>query len=752
MIASVGHEQGAGQGVPPLTLIRRSCLVVLAGMVLATGTVAPGFARAHETTTVGLGIGGVHRTAAWTPLVIRMPIDRTTTGVRAWVEDADGQFVGSPPAEFVADGEEMVAHVCVRPGRPTARVRLEPAGQGGGDPRPAVVVEPVSGTTVASTTPLWLVRGNLPAAAAAARLVAGQGRPPELVRLAGLPGEPPTGPRDLDAFEAAIVSGRAVGELDPTVLAALDGWVRRGGRLVLAAGESALALARAGEPAAGWLPGSEPVLLPLRRLGAIEAFARSGGLAGRVATGLAAPRFESPAGVVVVSEGAAATDLPLVIRRAHGLGTITWIGIDLDEPWVADWPGCDRLLAALLGGRSEAERTTVAGGDTRRAATDLAGQLRIALDSFPATETAPASRPVSFEVIAALGLLYCLVLYPLDWWLVRRSGRPWVSWLSLPLIAGGFAAAAWGVGGLWGRDAPARLRLAEVFDIDAPSGLVRAATWAAVRSPVNGRLDLAVGAAPQTDVAEVEAAVSWFAPAGSGFGGVDAAVPHPSLAAGDYAYADSLADLRNAPIAAAASLSFEADWTATAAGPAATASLVRDGRGLLAGRVTHHLPFPLERCWLVHGGWLYDVGRMEPGDTYDTEAGRGPRSLAAALTRRAAVKDRDRAERWDPAGTDVGRILEVAGLHEAAGGPAYTGLEPGRLWRLDLSPLLAVDRAVLVGTAPAGRQLSDWQVRLRGGPAGDEPGLLAAEQAAAGLVRLVVPVATAAPPAEEARP
>jgi len=760
MNESVANRQRAGQGASRLAAVnRRAGLLALAGgLGLSCGLMAPLTMRAEEPATVSLGIGGVHRTAAWTPLVVRMPAT-SATAVRAWVEDADGQFVGSPPAALAAEAGGMVARVSVRPGRPAVRVRLEAAGQGTGpmtdDPSASVMVEPDSGTAVPSTTPLWFVRGNLPAAAAAARLVAGEGRPPELVIFAPAPGEPPNSPRDLDAFESAILCGRTMGALEAPALAAIDGWIRRGGRLVLAAGESALALAAAGGPPAGWLPGSEPQLAPLRRLGAIEAFARSGGLAGRApATGLAAPRFESPAGVVVVSEGAAAADLPLVIRRAHGFGTITWIGIDIDLPWAADWPGCDRLVAALLGGRSETERATVVGGDARRAATDLAGQLRIAVDSFAATEDAPASRPVSFEVIAGLGLLYCLALFPLDWWLVRRSGRPWLSWLTLPLIAGGFAAAAWGVGGLWGRDAPARLRVAEVCDVDAASGLVRCLTWAAVRSPANGLLDLAVAADRQAAVKDVEAAVSWFAPAGAGFGGVDAAVPHPSLAAGDYAYADSLADLRDAPIAAAASLSFEAEWTATTTVPAITASLVRDGRGLLAGRVTHHLPFPLERCWLVHGGWLYDAGRMEPGDTYDTEAGRGPRSLAAAVTRRAAVKDRDRAERWDPAGTDLDRILEVAGLHEAAGGPGYTGLEPGRLWRLDLSPLLAVDRAVLMGTPPAGRRLSKWQVRLHGGPAGDPAGgQLAAEGAAASLVRLVVPVAAAAEsPAEEATP
>ncbi|NCX99379.1 MAG: hypothetical protein EBX35_12590, partial [Planctomycetia bacterium] len=94
----------------------------------------------------------------------------------------------------------------------------------------------------------------------------------------------------------------------------------------------------------------------------------------------------------------------------------------------------------------------------------------------------------------------------------------------------------------------------------------------------------------------------------------------------------------------------------------------RDGRGLVRGTLVNHLPFPLSDCRLLHAGWLYDIGDFEPGETFDTEAGRGPRSLAAALTRRIAVGDRDRAERWDTASLDVVRILEVAGFHAAAGG------------------------------------------------------------------------------------
>jgi hypothetical protein len=51
---------------------------------------------------------------------------------------------------------------------------------------------------------------------------------------------------------------------------------------------------------------------------------------------------------------------------------------------------------------------------------------------------------------------------------------------------------------------------------------------------------------------------------------------------------------------------------------------------------------------------------------------------------------------------DTARILEIAGFHAAVGGRGYTSLLSGRLERIDLSPLLRVDRAVLVGWGPAG--------------------------------------------------
>ena len=159
----------------------------------------------------------------------------------------------------------------------------------------------------------------------------------------------------------------------------------------------------------------------------------------------------------------------------------------------------------------------------------------------------------------------------------------------------------------------------------------------------------------------------------------------------------------------------------------------------MRGTLVNHLPFPLRDCRLLHAGWLYDIGDFEPGETFDTEAGRGPRSLAAALTRRVAVGDRDRTERWDTASLDVARILEVAGFHAAAGGLGYTAVEPGRLRRLDLSPLLAVDRAIVVGRAPPGVRGTSGEIRLHRD--GLESVALAPQAADQGtLVRIVVPL------------
>ena len=692
---------------------------------------------------VAAGFGGRWKVGSWTPLVVSATGGGLEAGqeVRLWAEDDDGQFVRSPAVRATQVGDRVEARLCGRFGRPSGRYRVEVTSPGGG----AATTEDRLVDPIVSTDHVIVAYGDLPSVARAARLVDRDRGSTTVVVSDTPPYAASESQRSFDAADAIVISGHAATRLPVDVREGLDAWVRDGGSLVFVCGASAAEAAATGSPVSGWLPGAFEKLVRLRRLGPIEAYARAGGLVDRVPPdGLPVPRFAGPTPGIVLVSAVEAGGGPVIARWAHGLGTVTWIGLDLDAEPLQGWSGCDTLLAAAIGGRSR-------GGLDQRSSEqagmpDMAGQLHAALDTFPAAATsadrATAGRkvsPVPFEVIAGLGLLYVLCLYPLDWWFVSKQGRPWIAWLTLPILAAGFTAAAWGLKGQWGGGREAIARTADVIDVDAGSGHIRGTSWLAVLSPVNDRLDVAVEGATGTACADRQAAVTWWGVAGRGFGGLDAAVGHPSLAAADYGYGGSLAALDDVPIAAAASRLFEAEWSGCADVPVVTSSLALTSQATLAGAVSHHLPFPIENCRLLHAGWLYDVGTLRPGDRYDTATGRGPRSLASALTRRAAAKDRETALTWDPTNADVARIIEVAAFQGAAGGTAYTGLDAGRLGRLDLSPLLAVDRAVLVGTVAEGVPASRWDI---GGGAGP----MAAAAAAPPLCRIVIPLAAEAVP------
>ncbi|MFM8378204.1 MAG: hypothetical protein ACKOB1_02650 [Planctomycetia bacterium] len=693
-----------------------------------------------------VGIGGVHRTGDWTPIVV-VPGGEAPAGAewRVWVEDADGQWVRSPGAVPVDGADGKTLRFRARFGRPAGGVQVEGPDAAGRAQRRFVAIPPA----LAAGEATLLVIGDLDAAERASRLTAREdGRRPRVIRAARprdlAAGAAGMTARDFDGIDMAVVCGTALDgdddDLSRDVLAALDGWLMGGGKLVFIAGASAARVAASGRVPAEWLPGppGEPGrverLVPLRRFAAVETFGRAARPLDRAAlAGLEAPLLADAArldGTVLAFEGRAAADLPLVVRRIRGFGTVTWLGVDIDGPSFRSWPGTDTLLVELLGSRAagaEGGRAGESGGGMP----DLAGQLRTAIDRFPGVAAVP------FEVIAALGLLYIACLYPLDWWLAGRGGRRAVmAWLTLPLFVALFSGLAWGAGRRWKGDAW-QSTAAGLVDIDCVTGLVRGSAWSGTWSPANAVLDVAASSADALPSAAADVAVSWHAAAGRGLGATDAPAPHPALGAADYAYAATLGALTGAPIAADSSRLFEAGWTARLADPGAGSPIVstldRDAQAALRGAIESRLPFALEGTVLVHAGWLYDVGRLAPGARFEPEAGRGPRSLAGALTRRAAAKDRDVAERWDTSSTDVGRILEIAGFHRAAGGRAYTSLEPGRLGRLDLSPVLDTGRAVLVGRGPAG---TAW--RVQAGGAAPLPPVPSAEQTA--VWRFVLPL------------
>ena len=707
--------QGSRRWCTALSLLT---MVFLVGISLTNGWVAGVALAAHPALSgaeLSIGFNGVYRTGSWTPLVVTVPAVRSVDSsdeqsaasplLYAWAEDSDGQYVRSPPTQITvaADGTHT-AHFCLRFGRPTARVRIE---QPPYEPVLHALPPPID-----STQRVILVLGDLPSAERAARLLSREdGSRPRVIAITKpttivAPQRLPLGrsPRDFDGADAIIVCGQSAQWLDADTIAGIDGWARRGGRLIFCSGASAQQIGQQIEKTrkllADWLPGPIAKMLPLRRMSAIETYARASRPLEKNATaGLEVPLLANARtllGSVDAYEGSSPGDLPLVVRRAYGFGTLTWIGIDIDQGAFRNWQGTDTLVVELLGGRSEGRQSGRA-GETLRGRLDLAGQLRTAVDQFPNL------RAVPFEIIAGLGILYVAALYPLDWWLVSRGvKRPWLAWLTLPGIVAAACGVAWGTaeyykGNQW------QSSRADLLDIDLTQRLVRGISYAGVWSPLNALLDVS---AQPTNLPELsglaDVGISWYGTAGRGIGATDAPLPHPSLATTDYTYGASLEAIDSVPIAASSSRLFEAEWSATAAAAPLAAALSRDAQSTLRGSLTSQLPFPLHECLLLHAGWIYDVGLLEPGGCYQPALGRGPRSLAGALTRRTANKDRDFSVRWDTEDRDIDRILEVAGFHAAAGGSAYTSLEAGRLGRFDLSGLLEIDRAVLVGKGPSG--------------------------------------------------
>lgn len=684
---------------------------------------------------VMVGFGGVYKTGCWTPLRV--------TGARGqapwlWVDDPDGVPVGTASdwrSSLQADAtpspnRDSASTVSgfVRFGRPRGAVGIS-SDDSGSDIRAVDLPAPLPGDT-----PLLAVMGKLPAIARACRLL----ERPDGVRPLPVQIEPAAlhgSPLHLDAADALVLCGTSLGAEDGagqvSAVKVIDTWVRRGGHMLLLAGQSAVALEALGPPFSQWLPGQTRAespgdssgLAPLRRTVAVELFSRTSRPLAFAPT--APPRVpvfrnidSSFDGSILLHEGQLPTDLPLVTRRAHGLGTITWVGLDLDAPPFVDWAGSESFLSRLLADRFPAS-VQAEPGTLRHAAGDLAGQLRRAVDTFPGIT------PVPFGVVAALAIGHVAMLYPLSWWLASRLNSPtgpWsevASWLFLPAMVVLFTSGSIALGSLWLGKKPSGTDCG-IVDIDVAGGQVRVTSYAGAWSPENDTCAVSPEASDAVvDVTSrrmgsvgVSATVSWFADAGRSLGGADAPTAHPSLASHRYHHADGPARLVDVPIAAASSRLFESriDFDEDAAGEPAVifeGRLDRHPQGTLRGQLVSRLPFPLKGCRLAYAGWVYSIGTLSSGDTFDPSRSRGPTSLGASITRWTSSGDKDLPVRFDRDSRDSWRILEVAGFFSAAGGESYTGLPAGRLARLDMSPLIEVNRAVLTGEGPA---VADWSI------------------------------------------
>ena len=374
-----------------------------------------------------------------------------------------------------------------------------------------------------------------------------------------------------------------------------------------------------------------------------------------------------------------------------------FVGLDLDQAPFKEWPSRGKFLEKLLG------RSAALAGQSSHAARqgkqlgyiDLSGQLRGALDRFRDVQLIP------FWVVAALVILYIVLLFPLNYLIaVRWLQRPRLAWILFPGVLVLFCTAALALANHAKGDLE-HVNHVDLVDIDLSAGQARGTTWFNIFSPVNTLHDLSVR--PVAKEKHSSSLLGWFGLPGTGLGGMSSATVNPPLFDQPYTIDPSQGTLSSAPLAKWSTQSFVARWnadsTATVGGQLEAALTATPDRRL-RGTLTNRSGLPLSDCVLLFDRWAFPLGELGPGKSVALDRIES-QTIDTYLTKRRTIAAHDEVPPYDRAGFDVHRIMEAMMFYDAAGGSNYTGLLNRYQRFTDLTSQLEFDRAILVGRGPS---------------------------------------------------
>ncbi len=405
--------------------------------------------------------------------------------------------------------------------------------------------------------------------------------------------------------------------------AALLEWVRRGGRVVVCAGEKARLLPAAGE----WLPAVPKAAEPVRRTSRLALYwtARETSQTSTMAGNLSVRGAGFPvANLELRRQGRAlippparqADDKDVIAAQAgFGLGRVTVIGFDLDRApftefasraefwdWVLREGGAGR---ASVG--SEGKPRPPASGPTDDE-DELAVALRTHVDTFDGVPV------VSFGWVAVLIAFYLVLVGPVEFYVLRRVlGRPELTWLTLPIIVLTVCVLAYlSADAIKGREL--RVNAVEVIDVVSESGRVYGTGWYGVFSPRVDTYAVAVSPAEKwaTAGADGDPVIGWV---GSPRGGRASLLRRRyEVRTGPGDVADALAGV---PIPVWSTRAFAGNWSAPldAASPVAESRLEHPpgDPSKAVGTFVTRMPVPeLTDAVAFYAGQAYPLGTLVP--------------------------------------------------------------------------------------------------------------------------------------------
>jgi len=754
--------------LPSARRARRCLLSLLPGLCAALlASLTPAVAQTPVTESLQVGFAGHGRVGAWLPVRLQLTSLPPNTAFHLTIHapDARGDVCESSVAAVQSDAAGTADVQCVfSTGRLDGPIQLELQDDNGQtvwkhsiDCREGSL-NLTSDSPPAICTQLLLHR-HQPVPVLAVGPVAGlqematersntSGRQPVLLLNADQTQQLPSLVRGFDSLEVLVLASDF--SITEQQVAAIRNWVLSGGHLVVSCGAKAPMLLQS--PLGKWL---QPVFeIPDENstyetldLTAVQNF-----LLGATAlqtnrnpvTCLRIPSRQPRIVAQAISE-------PVISRAVVGAGVITLVAVDINARPIDKWLSLPQFLDILLFGRDEgaAERAERGSRISSIGISDLSTQLAAATDAVP-----PEQRWSTWDAMLLIVVLLALI-GPLDWFLVVRTLKsPRLTWATFPLIIGSVcllvaAAAAPSA-------SPNVSRSVSLLDatMDHRGQSLRVRTWSSLSTTESQYAAVSLPATATLQALlppNAENVTSWSGRSEDIYGGM-----YRSGGAGLGQMISRRSDVAPShfsamPLLAGGSSSLQTEIRTDA--PAVSvldSQLTLPSSDLLEGQFQHHLPFTI-RDWAVFCGNRAYAPSDKASDTERILQPDSPWSRHRGNVRITELRDFLRGVRlvenpnavpdinkssssqvsrpWDVSIRNPLDILLMTSLYRSAGGSVFVKLQNDSLRRDEVSDMVDLNGAMLIGWADA--ELNTVQLNDTAVP----PGIPAKT-----IVRLFLPV------------
>lgn len=514
----------------------------------------------------------------------------------------------------------------------------------------------------------------------------------------------PVDSRGLDSIDTILLVSDF--GMDDKQTQALRQWVRSGGKLVFSLGANVTEALKT--PFGKWADRYfelQDSPRTIRELSALQSFVSGGSRleTGRRNVAMAISRSTQNFPDVDTLTG------PLIASQSVGAGTVTFVGLDLNERPVNKWNSLPQFYEVLLFGEKLSKQT----GYTKRSSrisqsgvSDLSTQMMATVDAVPRV-----GKWSTWSILAMM-IGWLILIGPLDYLLVTRVlKKPHLTWLTFPVfICLGVFAIVKGLGSTTDSTLN-QLHLVDVSTSGTGSS-VHTRSWMSLSSSQTARADLQ--ASPDTGMAShTSATLFWSGRAEDVYGGMYRA---GGIGLGRQSYSHSAASpdaLRGLPLLVDGSRQLISEWYDSPDKPLIESSLEATGYGLLTGSFTHSLPAAIEDFVLIHGNRVYRTLQTDgeislaPGATWEARGDKVAASdLKAYLNGSRIIKSTEPVRRgstqaqtpYDSKSDNPVYILTMASFYDIAGGSKYVGLSQEYLRGAELSDTIKLNHAVLIGT------------------------------------------------------